>query len=298
MLNACEKGKDIKTHQKFIPVKVTDKQWADKLMQGEIFMRPLHDFGIWNKNNSNTDNSVLNNNFRGDIHEGTVSVTTDIQNCELLKGADPGFKEVVKQVSFIDSHEAQYMKIYSLYCLEHDPNTDFFVQPDERMKKFGDTAVIICDFDSFLRRVGQSLIDEYGDIFLFMLDRIRFFDFSETKATSPLFEKNNAYAYQKELRMVFGELEENRFARKIKDGKHFRMVWNLEPKKIQIGDISDIAYVLPIDDFLLLKGFEGKRFRWPVGEGDQKTIFDLMVEDTRKIMKDFNTPILTPLVII
>ena len=32
---------------RFIPVKVTDGIWADKLLAGEVFMRPLYEFGMW-----------------------------------------------------------------------------------------------------------------------------------------------------------------------------------------------------------------------------------------------------------
>ena len=31
--------------KKFIPVKVTDREWAEKLLDGEVFMRPLYEFG-------------------------------------------------------------------------------------------------------------------------------------------------------------------------------------------------------------------------------------------------------------
>lgn len=34
--------------KKFIPVKVTDREWAEKLLDGEVFMRPLYEFGAWN----------------------------------------------------------------------------------------------------------------------------------------------------------------------------------------------------------------------------------------------------------
>ena len=30
--------------KKFIPVKVTDREWAEKLLDGEVFMRPLYEF--------------------------------------------------------------------------------------------------------------------------------------------------------------------------------------------------------------------------------------------------------------
>ena len=30
-----------------LPVKITDKQWADKLQDGSVFMRSLYEYGSW-----------------------------------------------------------------------------------------------------------------------------------------------------------------------------------------------------------------------------------------------------------
>jgi hypothetical protein len=32
----------------FLPVKIIDKQWADKLIGGSVFMLSLYEFGVWN----------------------------------------------------------------------------------------------------------------------------------------------------------------------------------------------------------------------------------------------------------
>lgn len=31
---------------KYVPIKILDRQWAEKLMAGEVFMLPLEEFGI------------------------------------------------------------------------------------------------------------------------------------------------------------------------------------------------------------------------------------------------------------
>ncbi len=31
----------------FIPVKITKKEYADKMVNDEVFMRALHEFGSW-----------------------------------------------------------------------------------------------------------------------------------------------------------------------------------------------------------------------------------------------------------
>lgn len=30
-----------------IPIKITDKKWADSLQNGSLFMRSLYDYGSW-----------------------------------------------------------------------------------------------------------------------------------------------------------------------------------------------------------------------------------------------------------
>ena len=56
--------------QKFIPVKITDRKWAEHLLDGEVFMRPLHEFGSWNEKRE----EAVANQLRGDIHEGSAAV--------------------------------------------------------------------------------------------------------------------------------------------------------------------------------------------------------------------------------
>lgn len=55
----------------FIPVKITDKQWADRLIQGEVYMRALHEFGLWG--NVDEKDPVLKNDFRGDPYSGITA---------------------------------------------------------------------------------------------------------------------------------------------------------------------------------------------------------------------------------
>jgi len=68
----------------------------------------LYEFGSWNKNKDGS----LDNNFRGDIQEGTASVYKDINELEFAKWFDPRFKEVVKSVSLIDESDIQDLKVF------------------------------------------------------------------------------------------------------------------------------------------------------------------------------------------
>ena len=59
----------------FLPVKVLDKQWADKLLDGSVFMRSLYEFGKWNLDDKFKNQAKeMDNTFRGDINEGIVRV--------------------------------------------------------------------------------------------------------------------------------------------------------------------------------------------------------------------------------
>ena len=63
-------------NSQFVPVKITNKMWADKLMAGEIFMRPLKAFASYETTN------VVNNldKYRGDPYEGISSLSFDVEH--------------------------------------------------------------------------------------------------------------------------------------------------------------------------------------------------------------------------
>lgn len=68
--------------QSFIPVKITDRIWAERLLSGEMFMRSLSEFGIWDKE------SPVKDDNRKDIFEGAVSTYGSPECSPFLKGVD------------------------------------------------------------------------------------------------------------------------------------------------------------------------------------------------------------------
>lgn len=271
--------------EKFIPVKVTDKKWAECLLDGEVFMRPLHQFGSWNKNK---DRSVANQ-FRGDIHEGTAAVYGDIMQFPGIGGFPQDLQNVVRQVSLIDDGDIQFFKIFSLYRMIYNSATDFFVKPDPRMKQFGDTAVIIQDYNEFIERFGLALFSKYNKV-ISMICPVDFYGLQETKQTNPLFSKEKSYEYQNELRMAFCELEHNKFAIGPGADTALSIVPSLDPVTLQIGSIRDIAIVLPIDDFLNLKFPQDIRLRFPMRDPmEEPSNYDGIVQWTKEQMKDYHT---------
>lgn len=274
----------------FIPVKVTADEFANKLLDGEVYLRPVNEFGIWARD-ENRGNATLDNNYRGDLREGTVSIAKDASSCEKLKGIDPAFKKYAHDITFIDDYEAKYFKIYSLYCLDYDPFNNCFMKPDVRIEQFGDAAVVIRDINEFLRRVCTASMKQYEHS-IFMMDRMSYYDYSENREVRILFEKNNSQAYQKELRIVMCELEQSPFSRADANGIiPMTLVWDLNPIILNIGDIRDIAYKIPTKDFVDMRGLNKHKYRWPHSPGG-KTIYENIVEDSRKqIDQGFYSPL-------
>ena len=182
--------------------------------------------------------------------------------------------------------------------MDYVPETNFFVTPDPRIAEFGDTAVIIRDFNEFLERYAKALFKMYPHV-ISLLDRVSFYSANENRETNPLFEKEASFEYQKELRMAFGILEPNPFARLPKDGEAWRMVMDTNSVKLQLGSIRDIAIALPIEDFLTLKFPEDIRLRFPMREeGEAESNFDSVVKTTREQMKNYHSILTKPTFII
>ena len=271
--------------EKFIPVKVTDKEWAERLLDGEVFMRPLHEFGSWNENKD----SSVSNQFRGDIHEGTAAVYGDTKQFPSIDMFSQNLQNLVKQVSVIDYGDIQFFKIFSLYRMIYDPAIDNYVKPDARMKQFGDTAVIIGDYNDFIERFGLAMFAKYNKVSA-MISPVDFYGLNETKQTNPLFSKEKTYAYQNELRMAFCELEHNKFETGPGADTALPIVQSLEPVTLNIGSIRDIATAIPIDDFLDLKFPRDIGLKFPMrGPMEVPSNYDGIVRWTKEQMKDYHT---------
>ncbi len=279
--------------ERFIPVKVINKEYAEKLLDGEIFMRPLYSFGLWNRQKS----EELDNNFRGDMYEGTAEVCTDTGKHTFFDGLDPNFKKGIIQTAFVDESDVKYFKIYCMYCMEYDEATGNFKRPDEKIRAFGDTAVIIKDYNEFIERFGKKLFEKYAHV-ISLIDRVTYYDPMTAQMCNPIFNKMRAYAYQNELRMAWCELEHNVFAMGPNAKDVMRIVEDLSDVTLNIGDIRDIAVAIPIQDFLDIKLPQDIRLHFPMRQaGEEPSNFDQIVEWSREQMKEYRTiharPIIT-----
>lgn len=240
----------------------------------------------------------MNNSFRGDLCEGMSGIFGEVEECQIYDSFDENVKKYIKQIWYIDDTDIKYFKIFSLYCMEYDPSTNFFLKPNPKMCEFGDTAVIIADYNEFIERFGKALFKKYDSV-VSMMDRVKFYNFRETRETNPLFEKHEKYSYQNELRMAFCELRENKFAMGINSNTSKEIVEDLTPVKLQIGNIRDIAYAIPIENFLKLLIPRYIPLRFPMRElYESQSNYDKLVSNTRSVMKNHKSPFVRPMLVI
>ena len=276
----------------FIPVKITDKQWADRLVHGEVFMRALHEFGLWG--NVNEKDPALKNDYRGDFFSGVTAVFKSPDDSAFFSGFPEEIKKYMVNCCLIDESDVQFFKIFSLYRHELDDERQTFITPDPRIKQFGDTAVLITDYCEFIERYGKAMFSTYNKV-ISMIGNVEAFSFRETHYINPLFCKHESQAYQKEIRMAFGEARKDVFTRGSEAGNAYELIRNLDPVKLQLGDIRDITVMMPIDDFMrgyLPKGF---KCRWPSnGNQESPSNYDEIVEWTTKQMKSYRSIFVRP----
>ena len=104
--------------KKFIPVKVTDREWAEKLLDGEVFMRPLYEFGAWNLKK---EDKQLNNSFRGDLCEGMSGIFGEVEECPIYDSFDENVKKYIKQIWYIDDTDIKYFRfLYKGIIIKHN----------------------------------------------------------------------------------------------------------------------------------------------------------------------------------
>lgn len=284
--------RDLYMSKHFIPVKITDKQWADRLVQGEVFMRSLHEFGSWG--NIEGKVAALDNDFRGDFFAGVTAVFKSPEDHVFFAKLPLEVKKYIVHCCLIDESDIQFFKIFSLYRYEYDEEKQRFIYPDTRMAQFGDTAVLITDFCEFIERYGRAVFAQYEKN-ISLIGNIEPFDFTETRYLNPLFCKYKSQSYQNELRMALGILKTNPFARGSDADTANELIKSLDPITLQLGDLSDITAVMPVEDFMQGKLPVNFKCRWPSnGNPESPSNYDTIVEWTKDQMSKYRSDLVKP----
>lgn len=223
-------------------VKIYPKQWSDKLLDGSVFMRSVHDFGTWSLTNpSKTDTSGLKPGVQGDAGEGIIFRVNPQKSDDYFNRFSPTVRAMMQDQSYIDEGYIQYLKGYCMYILEYNPVEKCFIKPDSQLREFGDSAVIILNEDAFGQRLLQRLTQIYANQFEYASSKIFYYP---QDYYGPLNEfcKRESYKWQNEFRVCI----------RIYDKRNM-LVRDVKPITADIGSIRDIAIQIPVEDLIALK---------------------------------------------
>lgn len=269
--------------QPFTVVKVTDAKYAEMLLGGDVYARPLNAFGGWDWLANIQNDLSVNNSFRGDCNEGAI------RNVKWEYG----------DITLIDDSETKYMKCYSTMALQYHLKSMKWERADKKVTQFGDTAVVIANLDQFVDRIVSALNKKYAcDHCLLLADKISFYHLGITNNLVPMYSKEASYSWQNEYRIIFCETipnRENKFARPDKDGV-FRpnaqsTILSLDDVHLDIGDIRDIAYAIPVAYLIHGAWWSGHSISFATNNPKGITRLENLVIDTRNEIRDYRTPV-------
>ena len=194
--------------------------------EGELYLNTVYYF-----------KNLEDKNLRGDKDESITQNWQSSRTEVVINGRH--LKDVVGPIKFYFPQEDrhQFTNIFSMtaLCIGDEVNDDKIF--DDRIKGFGDEAIIIFDPKKFFLRLSESaknLADE-GNLQYFKGNIVKYFDFNTYHGDLDIFGKSQEYSWQKEWRLGVRSLN------------------HLDPFLLKIGSLKDIAEVVKIEDF-----FNGK----------------------------------------
>ena len=117
----------------YLPVKILDKQSADKLASGSVHME-----------------------VRGDDPTLSAGVPADLPD---------DFDKMIERGYYVDRREA-YTRTFSMLCLEYDKELNEYKPLDASASQLGDTAVILCNPKAFFMRLSGVYQSIYPDRYM------------------------------------------------------------------------------------------------------------------------------------
>jgi len=221
----------------FFLVKVTKSEYAEKLMNGEVFMQSL---GHFRRIESKTKDEKLE--IQIDFTEGVQGYIGSFD--EIRDNLDKAivddhdeFCAALKRLG-VENPKPFYLldnpdedeKVFCMYTFYFDTINKTYLLPTDRLRDFGDTVVIIYNPLEFLQRM-YNAISEIG---VFSQEKIRyrkiFIDGNDFWGKG---YKSSKFTWQQEYRIMCKEYQPSE-----------------KPLILNIGDISDIAKKINIDVFL------------------------------------------------
>lgn len=205
------------TERMYLPVKFLKKQHADEMMQGRILMRPLKDFEAWESEGQSMNDAPA-----------------------AVKWRDPMDRQ-------------RLTHLFCMYRMQFDPEEKRFEVIPEKVKEFGDTAVVILDPEEFFRRLAGWCERCFGQRYQLAVGDVVYDSTFSDRGNENFLVKGAEYSWQKEVRLA-AVLSPNLVPVSSKPDEYedpnAEELWYIE-----IGDLSDIAVEIPAEE-LVARGFD------------------------------------------
>lgn len=226
------------------------------LLDGTIYINPLASCGagsLW------SEKKKMHNKYRDDLNEGLLT-NIDINDPTSINQVIAFFQDIggiPRDVNSVGEIDTRFLSenVYCLSAIFYEPEKGRLLQLDKRLSQFTDKkqglAIVIYDVKQFLYRIIQTLSESLGSLYWVAYGLVDYdFDKQRSKETDE-FTKEQAFNYQQEFRICVNLLEESVRVRKNTNCLKY------DPEKgtlsINIGSIRDIAFVLPVEDYINLK---------------------------------------------
>lgn len=226
------------------------------LLDGTIYINPLASFGMGNLWSGKKE---MLNKYRGDLNEGLLT-NIDVNNPNSENDIIHFFQDIggiPREAYAIGEIDSRFLSenIYCLSALFYDVEKGELLNPDKKLLQFADEkqglAIVIYDVKQFLHRIMQALSNSLGSLYWAAYGLVDYdFDEHSNKETDE-FTKEHAFSYQQEFRIAISILED--ICRVRKNTCTLKYDSEKGSLSLNIGSIRDIAFALPVEDYINLK---------------------------------------------
>lgn len=240
-----------------------NRQYAFNLLNGQVYINPLASFGAGNVSSVNVE---MANNYRGDLNEGlsTNFSTGDLYHNNRVINFFQDIGGIPLEADSLGEIDTLFLSenVYCLSAIFFDSERKRLQHLNDKLFQFDDNnqglAIVIYNVKEFLERVIKSLSDSMGSPYWISYGLVDYdFDKHQNKVTDE-FTKDSSFSYQQEFRIAINITESEYKVRRGTD----KMIYDLKngSLSLNIGSIRDIAFILPINDYINLKFPE--KFHW------------------------------------
>lgn len=210
---------------KYDLIKITKKEYANDILKGNLYMNPLSFF------------RKCENDYMDDMTEG---ICGDIPKNQVRQHgydfSNDFLENIVTDNILMISDRFSSCNLFCMYSLFRDDVNKNIAEFNEDLLQFADTAVWIKDVEVFKERVKESIYAQCqsGKVEYGSYGRVRYYDVDEKTNrldSKSCFDKRKNYQWQREWRICL-------WTHNLKN----------EALSLSIGDISDIACIVPARD--------------------------------------------------